>query len=329
MYDNYIAVDWAQSNMAIARLTPKNNFPSTVEGPARVDDLVAYLRNLRGKTVLTIEETTSTHWLYTELRDEVENIIICDPYRNKLLSEGAKNDRIDAIKLAELLRAGLLKEVFHGDDRFISARRLVSAYNDLVQKGVRLKNQRSSILRAQGKRKNEEIVSGPEKFIFDRTNSAIGEYESDKKLYDEEFKKISKASTMVRNLKGVPGIGLIGAIKLYALVITTNRFPHRNNFLSYSGLILQEKWSGGTLYGKRRPRCRREVKVVFKTAALAAISGDNCFAEEYQYLIQIKKYPEYKARHAVARSIATAVYGMMKNKGKKFDPELVRKEFKK
>ena len=37
-------------------------------------------------------ETTISQWLYTELRKYVDKIIICDPHRNKLLSEGPKGE---------------------------------------------------------------------------------------------------------------------------------------------------------------------------------------------------------------------------------------------
>ena len=84
-------------------------------------------------------------------------IVICDPYRNRLLSEGAKTDKIDASKLAQLLKAGLMKEVYHSCDKFLYIRRVVSGYEDLVKAGVRLKNQRCALLRACGKRGNEKI----------------------------------------------------------------------------------------------------------------------------------------------------------------------------
>ena len=72
---------------------------------------------MKGSICLTIEETTTSQWLYTELKDCVEKLVICDPYRNRLLSEGAKTDKIDAEKLVKLLKADLLKEVFLEDNR--------------------------------------------------------------------------------------------------------------------------------------------------------------------------------------------------------------------
>jgi hypothetical protein len=156
IYDHYIAIDWALENMAIARMTKKSNKITAIDVPSDIKDLQAYLKNLKGTKIMAIEETTTTQWLYTELKDYVDRIFICDPTRNKLLNEGPKNDKIDARKLVHLLKSGLMKEVYHSNDRFLYLRRLVSGYEDLVKAGVRMQNQRYALLRACGKKGNEE-----------------------------------------------------------------------------------------------------------------------------------------------------------------------------
>ena len=103
-----------------------------------MEHLKAYFSNLKGRKIVTIEETTSTHWLYIELYKYVDKILICDPYRNKLLSDGAKTDKLDAGKLSLLLRGGLLKEVYHSLDRTYELRQLVGDYEQLVKFGVRI-----------------------------------------------------------------------------------------------------------------------------------------------------------------------------------------------
>ena len=87
--------------------------------------------------------------------------MVCDPYRNHLLSDGPKNDRIDAEKLVKLLRAGLLKPVFHSGDALHSLRKIVSGYEDVVKAGVRQKNQRSALFRAVGLSKKETALLDP------------------------------------------------------------------------------------------------------------------------------------------------------------------------
>jgi hypothetical protein len=43
----------------------------------------------------------------------VTKVVVCNPRKNALLKEGNKSDRIDARKLAELLRNGSLSGVYH------------------------------------------------------------------------------------------------------------------------------------------------------------------------------------------------------------------------
>ena len=156
-YDHYIALDWSKKNMAIARMTKKSNKITVVDVPADAEELKVYLSNLKGKKILAIEETTSTQWLYTELVDFVDKLFVCDPYRNRLLSEGPKTDKIDATKLVQLLKASLMKEVYHTGHEFVHLRKLVSGYNDLVKAGVRWKNQRHALIRSSGKDSKNEI----------------------------------------------------------------------------------------------------------------------------------------------------------------------------
>jgi hypothetical protein len=147
MFDHYIAVDWAQKNMAIARMTKSATTASVIDVPADIKELQLYLKKLKGKTILTFEETTTSQWLYAELKSCVSEILVCDPYRNKLLSDGSKSDKTDAVKLVQLLRGNLLKAVFHSGDEFLYLRKIVSGYEDLIKSGVRLKNQRWALFR--------------------------------------------------------------------------------------------------------------------------------------------------------------------------------------
>ena len=119
MFNHYVAIDWAMSNMAIARMTEKSNEVHIIDVPSSIKELQVYLKNLRGAICLTFEETTTSQWLYTELNDYVDKIIICDGFRNKLLSDGPKTDKIDSGKLVKLLKADLLKEVYHTSNHFI------------------------------------------------------------------------------------------------------------------------------------------------------------------------------------------------------------------
>lgn len=323
IYDHYIAIDWSIINMAIARMTKKSNKITVVDVPSDIAELRHYLKNLDGTKVLAIEETTTTQWLYVELRDYVDKIVICNPHRNRLLSEGPKTDKIDASKLVQLLRAGLLKEVYHSADSFLYLRRVVSGYEDLVMAGVRLKNQRYSLLRACGKTGNEKtginLESHGEQYVLKCLDRQIESYEKEKEGYEDEFVKLTKKYPEIKHQTTLPGIGVINAVKVVSRVVTPYRFPSNNHYLSYCGLIKLDKISGGKSYGKKNPQYSRQLKNVYKSGAMAAIGGNNPINDYYKYLILEKNYPEHNARHKACRRLAVLSLGVFKSR-KKYNP---------
>lgn len=327
MFDHYIALDWAQSNMAIGRMAKESSQVKVINVPASLAELQLYLSRLKGSKVLTFEETTTSQWLYVELKAFADEILVCDPYRNHLLSEGAKTDELDAVKLVKLLKAGLLKPVFHNAEQFMALRKLESGYEDVVKAGVRLQNQRSALLRAQGKSKDKVTLEDPASlFVLQGLDQQIKSYETEKARYEKTIKALQRKHSVLRHLDDIPGIGEIGALKIAARVVDPKRFPDKGKWLAYCGLVKIEAVSGGKSYGWKKPRYCRSLKSVFKTAALAVLhSKTNPFKDYYEYLLEVKRYPEHNARHALARRIAVVALGVMKS-GKAFDPERISKE---
>ena len=323
IYDHYIAIDWAATNMALARMTKKTNKISVVDIPSNIKELQFYLKTLKGTKILTIEETATSQWLYAELIDHVDRILICDPYRNRLLQDGPKTDKIDASKLVRLLKAGLMKEVYHSMDKFLYLRRIVSGYEDLIKMGVRLQNQRYALLRTCGKNgyeKNDiELSCQSEQFVLKSLDKQIIAYEEEKQNYEKEFKEIAKKYPEVKYQKSLPGIGDIHAVKIVARVVTPWRFSDKGHYLSYAGLIKLDKISGGKSYGKKNPRHCKQLKNVYKMAVVAAIGGNNPINDYYEHLMTDKNYPPYQARHKACRRLAILSFGILKN-GKKYQP---------
>jgi transposase len=291
--------------------------------PASIKELQLYLGTLSGRKILTVEECTGSQWLYTELREHVDELVVCDPYRNHLLKEGPKTDRIDATKLVQLLRAGLLKPVFHSGEEFIHLRKLVSGYLDLVKAGVRLKNQRAALFRANGlaTAKSSLLEHPAERFVLEGLDRGIESFELEKARFEEEFHRLCGKHRTLRHLTSIPGIGEIGTVKIASRVVDPRRFASKGAFLCYCGLVRLEKVSGGRSYGRKTPRHCPILKDVFKTAALNAASDrvNHSFRRYHQYLIREKGYAAHNARNAVARRIAILTWGVLKS-GKSFRP---------
>jgi hypothetical protein len=316
-FDHFVSVDWSQHSMAVAHLTRQGRKPVVFERRAVLKDLKQYFSSLRGRTVVTFEETTTAQWLYLELRDSVDRIIICDPIHNRWLCHGPKTDKIDADKLCILLRNGLLKEVFHSADELYELRSLVSAYEDVVRSGVGALNQQSALERGH----RDQGKNAP--FILEHLNKNIAWYRETKQHYESMFEHIARRNRLVKLLLPVSGIGTIGAVKIVAVVLDARRFATRGHLYSYCGLVKHEKLSGGRSYGRRKPRYSHMLKAVYKTAAMAAIRGNNPIREYYDYLL-CKGMAEHNAGHAVARYIARITYGILKT-GTRYDPYRWRK----
>jgi len=100
----YIGADVHSNNTELAierdgRIVQRHSLPTSVRAIREV------LASLQGVKHLTVEEGPLAGWLYRNLKDHVDTMVVCDPRRNRLITGGGdKDDRIDAAKLAALLR---------------------------------------------------------------------------------------------------------------------------------------------------------------------------------------------------------------------------------
>src|SRR5579864_2787670 len=95
--------------------------------------ILQFFAGLRGTLAVTFEEGTWSAWLYDLLHSRVDQLVVCNPRKNALLKDGNKSDRIDARKLAELLRGNQLKPVYHGETGVRMLRELSRSYLTIVK----------------------------------------------------------------------------------------------------------------------------------------------------------------------------------------------------
>ena len=91
--------------------------------------------------LLALEESAIAHWIARTLAPYVEELIVCDPRQNALISRSShKDDYQDATRLCTLLRLGVLKPVYHPDqDHRARFKKAVQQYLDFRRRQVRLK----------------------------------------------------------------------------------------------------------------------------------------------------------------------------------------------
>lgn len=288
--------------------------------------LVSYLRGISGEKKLAVEESNLSRWLCSILSTEVQEMIVCNPLRNRLLGHGPKTDRVDALKLAQLLRGGFLQPVFHQGGPREELRDLVSGYLDLIQDFVRSKNRYKALFRSRGIQKKGAMVyadesflkdlgKGPKHFVGEKIYERILAMEGQRALYVEEMKRQEKRFQEIRFLKTIPGIKTIQACKIVAAVVTPERFLNKYKFFSYCGLVKHNCESAGRHYGKREGHGNPVLKGVFRTAGQVALRGSSSLRKNYDRLLT-KGVSHHAAYNATCRKIASLVLTVWKKKEK-------------
>jgi|SRR6516165_10016738 transposase len=111
----YIGMDVRKESISSAVMNAAGKIVMECVIETKANMVLQFIDGLRGDLQVTFEEGTSAAWLYDLLKPHVTKLLVCDPRKNKSMREGNQNDKIDARRLAELLRLNHLNPVYHGE----------------------------------------------------------------------------------------------------------------------------------------------------------------------------------------------------------------------
>src|SRR5271169_2317971 len=146
----YIGLDVHQATISVAVVDCAGKLVMEAILETKAETILQFIRGLRGSVHVTLEEGTCAAWLHDLLKPHVTQVLVCDPRKNALLQAGNKNDRIDARKLADLLRTGLLSPVYHGENGLRALKELARSYLALNRDVTRVMNRVKAIYRSWG-----------------------------------------------------------------------------------------------------------------------------------------------------------------------------------
>src|SRR6201984_3846046 len=129
----YIGMDVHKEAIVIAVLNGSGKLVMESIVETQASSILQFIHSLGGELHVTWEEGTWAAWLYDLLKPHVHQVLVCNPRRNALLKEGSKNDKVDARKLADLLRTGMLRPVYHGEHGLRTLGELARPYTTLAQ----------------------------------------------------------------------------------------------------------------------------------------------------------------------------------------------------
>src|SRR5213592_2446711 len=113
----------------------------------KASTILEFFTGLRGTLSVTFEEGTWAAWLYDPLKLHVAELLVCNPCKNALLKHGNMSNRIDARKLADLLRLNDLEPVYHGETGVRMLRELACSYLTIVKDVSRVMRRLNAIYR--------------------------------------------------------------------------------------------------------------------------------------------------------------------------------------
>jgi transposase len=287
-------------------------------------EILSFVRSVKGKKKLAFEEGVLSQWLYILLKDEVEELIVCQPKEH----DGAKTDEKDTIEIADDLRTNRLKSVFHSDSELMNLRALVSGYDDLMRIANGEKNRLKALFRQAAIPTDEKkIYETPEKafqlptdaqvYVACTLYDQIALLEEQRRGYLERFESNAKQFKAIKLIMTIPGIGPIRANQIVAIMVTPHRFRKKYNLFSYAKLTKHDRDSDGKKYGKKPAKGQPMLKGVFKSAVLGAMKSNTGFRRKYEEM-RASGASEKSARHAVAKAIAATVLAVWKS-GKKYN----------
>jgi transposase len=211
--------------------------------------ILQFFQGLRGEVNVAFEEGTWAAWLYDLLKPHVTKIVVCNPRKSALLKDGSKGDKIDARKLAELLRGGYLKPVYHGDNGLRTLRAVSRSYLTISQDLTRVMNRIKALYRGWAIpcggtqvyavcHRSVWLSKIPEAGVRRRAEHFYEQLDALQALRKQVRRDLlaeSRKHSPTKLLRQIPWIGPVRAAELVALIQTPHRFRTKRQLWNYSG----------------------------------------------------------------------------------------------
>ena len=245
----------------------------------------------------------------------------------------AKNDRIDALKIATLLRGGMLPQAY----AYPAGMR---ATRDLLRRRLHLVRKRGQLL-AHIQMTSQQYNLAPlgKRIAYPSNRQGVAEHFEDAAVrksigldlallerYDEllsdlEVDLVRRAKQhdpqAFHRLRTIPGVGKVLALTILYEIHDVHRFDRVQEFASYARLVKCAKESAGKKYGTSGAKMGNvHLKWAFSEAAVLFVRHS---AEGKKLLAKLEqRFGKGKALSILAHKLGKAVYFMLR-RGKAFD----------
>lgn len=256
---------------------------------SRRSELEHWQRSMPAPWRAAMEATLFTGWIYDQLKAGGAQVTVADPSMLKAISASKKkNDRVDARKIADLLRCDLLHESYMAPPEIRELRRILRFRNLLVRQTVQMKNRIAGFLMETGSEYDSRRLHGRKYFeqllaqlegetpdsvihLLKLSRGAVDALSHMDRQLIRGLLKQPQLSDRVELLTSIGGIGNIAALSWALETGEPGRFHTRGQAISYCGLCSAQISSAGREYrGPISKQCNHHLQWVLVEAAKVA-----------------------------------------------------------
>ena len=278
-----------------------------------------------------IEATCNWYYIHDLLEGMVEEVYVAHPLRTKAIASArVKTDKVDAITLAQLLRADLIPRSYVPSREIRELRELLRYRASLVRMRTRVKNKIQALLTKNGLQHSFSDLFGKagRKWLTSLELRPVYRNALDGylRILDSLNKEILPVTTEIdtrapadpraRLLVSVPGIGYYTALLILSEIGDIERFPSPEHLVSYAGLNPSVHSSGGvTRYGRITKQGSSWLRWILTESASIAARHPGKLQSFHRKVA--RRHGAKTANIALAREILRICYYLLK-KGERY-----------
>jgi transposase len=267
-----------------------------------------------------------------EVLGEHLDVTLANPSKNRLIADATvKTDRLDAKRLAHLLRTGMLAESYVPEDEIRELRDLVRTRKSLVEERTAEKNRVRAVLKRTNNIYDSELfgptgreflaelsLSSVDETIVEAHLAVIDELTEQIETVEEEIEQRVLESPAAQLLLTIPGVGQATAAVVVAELGEIDRFDTHEEVVSYAGLDPVVHQSGETeIHGSISKEGPGALRWALVQSAHVAKRCSDYFGNFYTRLKNRKN--KQIAVVATARKMLVSIFYILK-RNEPFDP---------
>ena len=259
---DYIGLDVHKKSITYCIKTASGRVRAEGTIPATKQELTEWATGLRRPWVGALEATLFTGWVYDQLLPYARRLRVGHAARLRFIAASKKkNDRVDAGKLADLLRCDLFPDCYMAPKLMRDLRRMLRFRNTIVAQAVRMKNKMAGLLMEVGEPFNKRKLHGQRYFaelldslqevpdsvieLLQMSRGMLEMFQGAQRQLVQALREHEQLRERVRRLMSIRGVGEVTALTWALEVCDPHRFGSVRQAVSYCGLCSAQDNSGG------------------------------------------------------------------------------------